>query len=181
MFAESQVEIHRDGQNGNDNHIQRIHLSKDRWEPSHFRRLIDDANRVGAKRVFPKSNEVTRQLNGDIVHHQREQGFVCIPACLKHGGNRTPDAAGHHAAKEHDHNQRKTRQRPAKVDHAGGSGEPADQNLSFRADVPETHFERRCEANRDAKEHHNITNGHPNALVGTKRSLEHCRVNLQWV
>ena len=131
--------------------------------------------------MLPEGYEEARQLDRDVVHHQRKERFVCTPLRLEHRGNAAPDAARNRAAEEHDDHQRNQRKRIAKVDHASRGNDTANQHLTFCADVPKAHLERRSKADRDTEQHHDVANRHPNALLGAKRTVKHGRVDLDRV
>jgi len=68
---------------------------------------VDGADGVRSWRVLPLGDGERRELNGDVVHHQREQRFVRVPLGLEEAGDEAPDAArddgadGHAQEKHH--------------------------------------------------------------------------------
>ena len=102
-----------------------------------------------ALRILPEADGKGHQLQGDIVHHEREQGLVRVIARFAVGGNETPDHAKEHAADKHQEEEQRIRQFSAEKYHKSGARNAADQDLSLRADVPEAHAEGRRESDRD--------------------------------
>ena len=94
MLAVVQINVHQDSQDSNNENNEQIFLPADDRQPSGLGVLIDDADFSGALRNLPHDDKESGKLRGDIVHHQSEQCFVCVPLGLEERREKTPDTAG---------------------------------------------------------------------------------------
>ena len=172
MLGVFQVDVHSDGQRHDQNDVQAVSLPENLREPAGLGLLIDDAHRVGADWVFPKRHAIAGDLNGHIVHHQREERLVGIPLRLEGGGDHTPDAAAHQTGRGHNQQQRGRGNGGAEGTHDSSGEHAADQNLPLRADVPEFHLEGGSKADADAQQHHGVPDGDPAAALGAESTVK---------
>ena len=150
LFGIAQIAIHDDCQRDDDDQIDGITLTHDLREPAGlgFHVQLAQAGSLTA----PDVDAAGDNLNCDVIHHQREEGFVCGEACFEPRGDEAPQRAGQNAGDEHRRIQQRIREFSAVIDHHGGGGQRPHQNLPLRARVPETHFEGRSQRDADQQE-----------------------------
>ena len=139
---------------------------------------IDQAHAVGARGVFPEDDAEGHDLRGDVVHHQRKQRFVGVPARLEQRRDDAPDHARHDGGQRHHEQQQPAGQRAAQVDHHRRRGRRADEHLSLAADVPEAHLEGRGDRHRHQQKRQRVADRHPQAAVAAHRAVDDARVDL---
>ena len=87
--------------------------------------------------AFPQKLD---HIQGDVVEHQGQQGFIGAEPGFEEGGNQPPEAAADHAGQQHGRQQQPVG--PVAVKNAEiGGGDRAHDDLSLAADVPEFHLE----------------------------------------
>ena len=123
--------------------------------------------------MLPLGGEKAGQLNGHIVHHEREERLIGVPVGSEESGDEAPDRAGHRAGHEHDHQQQGSLQAVSQIDHAGGGCDAADQNLTLRTDVPKAHLESGGKADADTQQQHGVADGDPASRDAAKCAAPH--------
>ena len=68
LLGEAQVQIHADGKDHYQEHIEADIQPEELREPAGLGLLVDDAHGVGAEGILPQRHAVGRDLNGHIVH-----------------------------------------------------------------------------------------------------------------
>ena len=79
-------------------------------------------------------------MQGNVVEHQGEEGFVGAPFHPEQGGDQAPQPAADNSGKKHDCDQQDVVPRTV-VEREIGSADRASDNLPLCADVPEFHLE----------------------------------------
>ena len=182
MLGLGEVEVHADRHDQHDQHIPAevavIALREHVRQPALLAGGVDDADGVRAEGVLPLRHEEGRQLDGDVVHHQREERLVRVPAGLEEAGQEAPRRAGD-KARDHHHKDEHHRRQRLEIDHAGRRGDAADEDLPLGADVPELHLERGGKADRDAEHRHRVARGDPCAGLVAEGGIDDGAVDLE--
>ena len=176
LFAVFQVDKHTDRQNHNDKDIPSIFLSKQFRKPSCLSSLVNDTNRVGTFWIFPENDAVCNNLHGNIVQHQGKQSFICIPVCFEHCRNHSPDHTTKRTCNKHHDQKHYRRHFIPRINHHCCGTCSTNQDLTFCTDIPEFHFECRCQTDCDTQKHHRITNRLPDTALGTHCSVPDCLI-----
>ena len=174
-----QIEIHQNRDNSDDENIQKIFIASDLREPADLRGLVDDADLAGALGVFPDDDEISHKLRGNVVHHQSKERFIRIVFCLEIRRDKAPESTGENAAHAHAHNHKSVRQCVAQADHARRRSQRAGEHLTLAADIPEAHFKGRRHCERNAKQHGDVLQQHPNLAGRAERAVKNGRIYLQ--
>ena len=112
-------------------------------------------------------------LNRDVVHHQREQSFICVPLCFEDRGKNRPDHARNKAGNKHECPKQTVGDFSAEIEHDCGCGKCSDKSLSVAADVPELHLERGGQRKRHAKQCCGFIKEYPESAGGLCHALNH--------
>ena len=151
MLAVLHVAEDKDRHRSRNDDGQQVLVPPDDRQPSGVAGLVDDADLSGALRLLPQNDEICAELNGDIVHHQGEQGFIGIPLCLADRRDQPPDSSGNDRRDKTEQDHQPIRQTVSKRNHTGSRCKAADHDLSLASDVPELHAKRRRHRQRDQK------------------------------
>ena len=177
VLAVVEVDVHENGHDRNDQNGQQVLLAADDGEPACFTVLVDDTDLASALRHFPDDDEECSELGCDVVHHEREERLVGVPLRLEERRKKAPQRACRDGGDEHDENQNAVRKLVAQHDHTCRSGKTADQDLTFRADVPEAHLKRRSNGKRDAQQNREVLEGDPGFARGAECAVENGAVD----
>ena len=177
VLAVFEVDINKYRYNGDDDDVQHILLAEQRREPPLCQQRGTDGVRTA---LVCHLEEVLDELNGNVVHHQGEERFVGVPECLEHCGNDCPDDAGENACGDHYHEQEPRGDRLTYVEHTHCRDQGADEHLSLGSGVPELHFERRRDGDRDAEQHCDVLRSAPDEVLA-ERALYHGHEYCEWV
>ena len=156
VLAVPQIDVHTDGDKGDDEDIEQILDAEKLGEPAAGKQVGPDDIGAGLIRHL---EEVFHKLNGNIVHHQGEQRFVGVPVCLEKRRNNTPDDAGKDCRDRHNENEQAIGDLASQHQHAHGGGQTANEHLALGAGIPEAHAECRCNRQRNAEQNGDIVQG----------------------
>ena len=156
MLAVTQVNVHTDGQQRDDNDVQQIIDAEEIRKPA-VRQQVG-ADDVGAG-FIGDLQEVFDELNRDVVHHQGEKRLIGAPLRLAEGRNDPPDDAGQNGCGDHDQDQCPVRHLAAEGEHAVGGCQTAHQRLTLGAGVPEAHPESGRHGEGNAEQDGDVVDG----------------------
>ena len=181
MLGVVQIEIHQNRDERDNEDIQKVFIASDLRKPADLGGLVDDADLAGALGIFPNDNEIGYELHGDIVHHQSKERFVRIVFRFEIRRDKAPESAGENAAHAHAHNHKCVRQCVTQADHTRRRSQRAGEHLTLAADIPEAHFKGRRHGERNAKQHGDVLQQHPNLAGRAERAVKNGRIYLQRV
>ena len=169
LLASDDIKVHCHQNDGNQN------CRKHRGVPK---------NRQPARLIYAVYNSQTRrrqpsvlldvqhhELNGNVVHHKREKGFVGVPEGLEYGRNHTPRRARDDCGHKHNQNKQKVRH-VRKFFHYCRRGQCAHKDLPLPADVPELHFIRRKQRDSHSQKQKGFLHGFGEFNFVSESSLE---------
>ena len=177
MLRVTKINVHHAGEHQHNDDIQQILILPDHRQPSGMRIRIDhaDCGRILRERL---QHVEGHQLHRYVVHHQCEQRLVRVPPCFEKCGDDRPDRACKDTRREHHKDKQRRRHPVSQVNHTECRYESADQHLTFAADVPEAHLERRRQRQRDTKQQHRLLQKRPNPKLRAECAIQHGRVQL---
>ena len=160
LLGVAQIGPHGGAQNQNNENspevVAVVALAEQVADPAGLGVAVDNADGVGAEGVLPFRHAVGGEADGDIVHHQGEQGLVGIPLGLEEAGDQAPDTAQQEGGGNHADKEENVGHFSCEVAHEEHGTDGAHQHLAFRADVPEAHLEGRRQTDGDAGEDHHV-------------------------
>ena len=171
MLGEVEIYISGNGHYKSYDDRQKIFVSD--LNPSEFRGIVDDADGAGTLRIFPDNGKAGNKLGCDVVHHEGEEGVVCVPFCLEIGGDCCPECTADNAGHTHQNNQHPFGYLVRQGDHAGSGCPCTHQNLPFPADVPEAHLKGGGECQCDEQKHGGVLGSDPGFALGAEGSFDH--------
>ena len=184
VFCVFQVNKHCHGYGQHNDQVNAvIKVSKYIWQegcadPTGLSLLVNGSDGSAAFFCLPDNAEEGGQLDGNVVHHQCEKCFVCVPVGLEDGRDQSPDQAGSQAGGDHCQKQQSSGKRITAAAHYGSGGDASHQDLSLGSDVPETHFKSRGDSQRDSQQDHRIAQGIPGTSAGSHGPVHHTSVYL---
>ena len=167
MLGVFQINVHEDHQCQHNDQIEAVVEFPEETrkeggaDPAGFGFLVNNTDGAGSLFRFPDNAEKGRDLDGDVVHHQREQGFIRIPVCLENARNDGPDQSRQAAGYDHAQEKQRRRHGVTAIAHERRRNDAAGQNLPLAADIPESHFEGGSNCQRNRQQDHRIADGAP--------------------
>ena len=177
VFAVLKVYICKHSHHCHNKNCEQVLLTRYLRQPASIGILVDYAYLTCSLGHFPDDDVIRRKLCCYVVHHQREQRFVGIPARLEEGGQEAPQCAGGYSRNYHYEDEKAVGQLIAEADHAGGGGEAAYEHLTLRAYVPEAHLECGGDSKGYAEQHREILEGNPSLTYRAECTVEYGAVN----
>ena len=147
-------------------------------DPTGLGLLVNGSDGSAAFFSLPDNAEEGGQLDGNVVHHQCEKCFVCVPVGLEDGRDQSPDKPCGQAGNDHHKKQKSSGKGFSAAAHHCGSGNTAHQDLALSSDVPEPHFKGGGDGQRDGQQDHRIAQGIPGASAGSDGSVHHASIYL---